>query len=134
MSDYTPPPGQYEPPPGQPPAGGVPAYPSPESGPPAGGSAGFLRSLFDFSFTHFVTPKIVKFVYVLATIGLAIGYLVFVVVSFSQSAAQGVVVLLLGAIAAIIYLAFIRMTLEFYFALVRMSEDIHHRMPGGPLG
>ena len=31
-------------------------------------SAGFLPALFDFSFTSFVTPKIVRFVYVLATV------------------------------------------------------------------
>ncbi|MGI8523536.1 MAG: DUF4282 domain-containing protein [Nocardioides sp.] len=39
---------------------------------------------------------------------------------------------MVGAVAALVYLAFIRMTLEFYLAIVRMSEDIHRRMPGGP--
>ena len=89
----------------------------------------FFAALFDFGFSTFVTPMIVKFVYVLATIGLALGYFIFVVVAFAESAAYGVIILLLGAVAALIYLAFIRMTLEFYYAIVRMSQDINRRLP-----
>jgi hypothetical protein len=92
-------------------------------------SAGFFKALFDFSFTHFVTPKIVKFVYVLATIALGIAYLVFLVAAFAKSAGLGIAVLILGAIGFVVYLAFIRMTLEFYLAIVRTSEDIHRRLP-----
>ncbi|MDF2966239.1 MAG: hypothetical protein K0Q93_17 [Nocardioidaceae bacterium] len=97
---------------------------------PAAGQKGFLGALFDFSFTSFVTPTIVKFVYILITIGLALGYLLFVVLGFAgDTPAVGIVVLLLGWIPFLVYLALARMTLEFYFALVRMSEDIHHRLP-----
>lgn len=38
-------------------------------------------------------------------------------------------VLVLGPILAIVSLAMVRMTLEFYLATVRMSEDIHRRLP-----
>jgi len=93
-------------------------------------SKGFLGALFDFSFTHFVTPMIVKFVYVLSVVVLGLTWLVFLASSFSQSAALGVAVLILGPIGMLIYLAFIRMTLEFYLAITRMSEDIHKRLPG----
>jgi hypothetical protein len=103
--------------------------PAPSLGGQADGSKGFFGALFDFSFNSFVTPKIVKLVYVLATIAIALGYLVFVVAGFKESPGVGIVVLLLGAVAAIIYLAFVRMTLEFYYAIVRMSEDINRRLP-----
>lgn len=116
-----PPPGQ---PPTQPMGGGL-------TGPGGGPSVGFFGALFDFSFTHFVTPMIVKIVYILVTVGLAIGWLVFVIAGFSDSAASGLVVLVLGAIGVVIYLALARMTLEFYLAVVRMSEDIHKRLPQG---
>ncbi len=118
----------------QPPPGA--GYPAPPSGPPQGpmGSygqqdgKGFFGALFDFSFNSFVTPKIVKFVYVLATIAIGLFVLVFVVASFaSDSPAAGVVVLFLAPIVGLIYLAFIRMGLEFCYALVRMSDDIHSR-------
>ncbi len=113
-----------------PPPSGQPPQPSGQPQPPSASDAkGFFGALFDFSFSHFITPIIVKVVYVLATIALVLGWLVFLIAGFSQSVGLGVVVLILGPIAVIIYLAFIRMTLEFYLAIVRMSEDIHHRMP-----
>jgi hypothetical protein len=119
---------------GQPPTtgfqGGATGYPTP---PPSERSAtdakGFFGALFDFSFNSFVTPKIVKIVYVLATIGLALVYLLLVLSAFSRGAGSGIIVLVIGAIAFFIYLALIRMTLEFYYAIIRMSEDIHSGRP-----
>jgi hypothetical protein len=121
MSEYgAPPPNQ--PPPNQPPAGGY-------GGPPPGpGRKGFFGALFDFTFEHFITPIIVKIVYVLAFAALVLGWLILLIGGFSQSAAAGLFVLVLGPIGVILYLAFIRMTLEFYLAIVRMSEDIHTRL------
>lgn len=119
MSDYgTPPPNQ--PPPGEPPTGGMAPQGMPRKG--------FLGALFDFSFEHFITPIIVKIVYVLALVGLVLGWLVFLVTGFAQSTGYGIAVLILGPILVILYLAFVRMTLEFYLAIVRMSEDIHQRL------
>lgn len=92
-------------------------------------ASGFFRALFDFSFTEFITPKIVKLVYILATVVLILGWFVFMVAAFSQSALAGLFVLVVGAIGVIVYLALIRMTLEFYLSIVRMSEDIHRRLP-----
>jgi hypothetical protein len=89
---------------------------------------GFFGALFDFGFEHFITPMIVKFVYILALVALVIAWLVFLVAGFADSITSGVVVLVLGPILLLLYLAFIRMTLEFYLALVRMSEDIHTRL------
>ncbi len=110
---------------GQPsnPYGSMPPAPPTESV----DAAGFFKALFDFSFTTFITPKVVKFVYILATVFLVLGWLFFMIAMFSDSAGAGLAVLLLGPILLIIYLALIRMTLEFYLAIVRMSEDIHNR-------
>ena len=105
-----------------------PSEPFGQPAPPTASSKGFFGALFDFKFEHFVTPMIVKFVYVLALIALVLGWLVFLVTGFAQDTTYGVVVLILGPIALILYLALIRMTLEFYLALVRMSQDIHTRL------
>lgn len=126
----------------RPAAGNPPQYggPPPQGGghsPWPGGQAdasseakGFFGALFDFSFTHFVTPKIVKVVYILATVALVLFYLILMLSGlFSDEPLVGVLVLLLGWIPLLVYLALVRMTLEFYFALVRMSEDIHQRLP-----
>ena len=96
--------------------------------PPTASGKGFFGALFDFKFEHFITPIIVKVVYILALVGLVIGWLVFLAAGFAQDATSGVFVLVLGPVALILYLAFIRMTLEFYLAIVRMSQDIHERL------
>ena len=91
---------------------------------------GFFGALFDFSFNSFVTPKIVKFVYVLATILLVLTYLFFVIAAFAgDNVGFGIAFLLLGWIPFLFYLALVRMTLEFYFSIVRMSQDINERLP-----
>ncbi|MDQ3324834.1 MAG: DUF4282 domain-containing protein [Actinomycetota bacterium] len=122
---------------GQPPQYGGPPPQGGGHSPWPGGQAdasseakGFFGALFDFSFTHFVTPKIVKVVYILATVALVLFYLILMLSGlFSDEPLVGVLVLLLGWIPLLVYLALVRMTLEFYFALVRMSEDIHQRLP-----
>ena len=121
------------PPPDQPPSY-HPAPPTPHGEGPAEktDAAGFLRALFDFSFSTFITPKVVRFVYVLATALIVVFWLFWLVAGFAKSPGLGLFVLVIGPIIALVYLAIIRMTLEFYLAITRMSEDIHHRLPPRP--
>jgi hypothetical protein len=105
-----------------------PSEPFGQPAPPTTSGKGFFGALFDFKFEHFITPIIVKFVYVLALIALVLGWLFFLVTGFSQSIGGGIAVLILGPVLLVLYLAFIRMTLEFYLAIVRMSQDIHQRL------
>ena len=122
---------------GQPPyeaGGGQPPYGAGGGQPPSGAGGGqvpgkgFFGALFDFSFEHFVTPMLVKAVYIVALVALGIGWLFWLVVSFSQSTGLGVGVLIFGPVLLFLYLCLIRMTLEFYLAVTRMSQDIHHRL------
>ena len=46
------------------------------------GRAGFLGALFDFSFTSFVTTKIIKVLYVLILVLVSISALVFTIAAF----------------------------------------------------
>jgi hypothetical protein len=96
---------------------------------PGRGGARFFSALFDFSFTNFVTPVLVRFVYVLATVALVLSWLVFLFAAFAQGVASGLTVLILGPVFLVIYLAVIRMSLEFFLSVVRMSIDIHQRLP-----
>lgn len=113
---------------------GAPAHPGDHGGftTGAGGqqtdAAGFFKALFDVSFTHFITPKVVKVVYLLAMVALGVMWLIVTISAFTQSAGFGLVMLLLGPVGILLYLVFIRITLEFYLATVRMSEDIHQRL------
>ena len=97
----------------------------------ASDSSGFISALFDFTFTRFVTPMLVRFVYLLATVVLAVTWLTALISGFYANVGAGLFVLIIGPIIVIIYLALIRMTLEFYLSVVRMSQDIHQRLPQG---
>jgi hypothetical protein len=119
-----PPPGPPGPPPG--PAGygygGGPVGPGPQ-----GEAKGFFAALFDFSFDSFATPAVVKVLYIIGIVLLGLGYVGVVIAGFVQGAGMGLLFLIGGAIAVLFYLTLFRITLEFYYAVVRMSEDIHHR-------
>lgn len=95
----------------------------------ADSSAGFFPALFDFSFNTFVTPKIVRIVYVLAVVWAAVGYVFAVIGGFASSIGTGLAALIFGPIVAIIWLAVVRIGLEFGISVVRMSEDVHRRLP-----
>lgn len=90
---------------------------------------GFFGALFDFGFTSFVTPTIVKVVYILATILIGLGYLILLVSSLRSGAAAAIVTLIAGGLGALVYLALVRISVEFMYAIVRMSEDINRRLP-----
>ena len=105
-----------------PPAGNPPPPPSNQP------SAGFFGALFDFTFSNFVTPILIKAIYVIALVVLVLVWIGAVIGGFSSSVGTGLAALIIGPIILVLYLAFIRMTLEIYLAIVRMSEDIHHRL------
>jgi hypothetical protein len=86
---------------------------------------GFVGSLFDFGFTSFVTPKVVKVVYVLIMAGLAlveVGYLIF---AFKTSPAFGIISLvILCPLSFFVYLALWRILLELFIVVFRIADDI----------
>ena len=89
------------------------------------GAKGFVGSLFDFGFNSFVTPKVVKVLYVLIMAGLAlaeIGYLLF---AFKESAIFGIIsLLILCPLTFLVYLALWRILLELFIVIFRISDDL----------
>src|SRR5579875_1334035 len=63
----------------------------------ASDAKGFVSSLFDFGFTSFVTPKVVKVVYALIVIVLGLGSLGFVLFAFLNSLLFGLLALIILA-------------------------------------
>ena len=97
---------------------------------------GFLGALFDFSFTSFVTTKIIKVLYVLIMILTTLAALVYTVIAFRVSALFGLLTLVIGdPLFIIIVMAFWRLILEAFVVVFRMAEDIRAlRERGGRLG
>lgn len=107
-------PGAFGPPPGQP-------------GGPQGQSNSPFAALFDFEFNSFATPAVVKILYIVGMVLLGLIYIGLLISGFAQGVGIGLVTLIGGGIAVLFYLIFFRVTLEFFYAVVRMSEDIHRR-------
>jgi hypothetical protein len=98
-------------------------------------TTGFLGALFDFGFTSFVTPKIIKVLYVLVTIGTIVSALAFTIVVFKASVAFGVVALVFGdPLIILVVMAIFRMFVEFFVVIFRAAEDIRALREGGGIG
>jgi hypothetical protein len=100
------------------------AYNAPPPG-VASSSKGFLASLFDFGFNSFVTPKVVKVVYVLMTIVISLGTIGIIITGFRVNIAAGIFFLVIVApLFFFIYLALWRIALEVFILLFRIGDDI----------
>jgi hypothetical protein len=86
---------------------------------------GFLGALFDFGFTSFVTPKVIKVLYMLIVIGTVVSALVFTFIAFKASLVFGFLTLLIGdPLFILIVLAIYRIILEVFVVGFRAAEDI----------
>ncbi len=88
-------------------------------------SRNFLNALFDFGFTSFVTPKVVKVLYLLIVVVVGLSALAFAVTMLASNLVLGLIVLLIGApLYFLVVTALYRITLEFFMVIFRMAEDI----------
>ena len=105
--------------------GPPPAGMSSMAGTQAADARGFLGALFDFSFTSFVTTKIIKVLYVLILVLAVVSALVYTIVAFRVSAGFGILTLVIGdPLFIIIVMAFWRLVLEAFIVVFRISDDI----------
>ena len=95
---------------------------------------GFVGALFDFGFTSFVTPKVIKVLYLLIVIGTVVSALVVTIIAFRASAAFGIVMLIFAdPLFILIVLAIFRIFLEFFVVTFRVAEDIRALRERGDL-
>jgi Domain of unknown function (DUF4282) len=101
----------------------------------AADKTGFLGALFDFGFSSFMTPRIIRVLYVLLMIGTVVSALAFTIIVFKVSAAFGIVTLLFGdPLVILIVMAIYRIILEFFVVTFRLAEDIQRLRERGDLG
>ncbi|WP_219413185.1 DUF4282 domain-containing protein [Pseudonocardia nigra] len=120
-------PGGYGQQPGWGPPPGQPGYGMQPAPPPRRGA---FSALFDYSFSSFATPGLVKLLYIVGSVLIVLGWLGYVIAAFTipeVGAMIGILTLVFGSVLVLFMLAMLRVSLEFYFAVVRMSEDIHHK-------
>ena len=85
---------------------------------------GFFGSLFDVSFTSFVTIRIIKVIYIITLVLIGVAALVFVVASFADSVGAGLFVLIIAApLVSLLYVIYVRVLLEIVIAIFRIAEN-----------
>ena len=86
---------------------------------------GFFSSLFDYSFSSFITPRLIKVLYVLMTISVALWTLLVILVAFKASAALGILALVIVApIFFVITMIYVRVGLELIMAFFHIHGDV----------
>jgi hypothetical protein len=84
----------------------------------------FLGSLFDFSFSSFITPKIIKVLFVIGLVLVLLLTLFYIIFAFISNIAFGVVVLILSPIIFLLYMLVVRIYLELLIVIFRIQGDI----------
>jgi Domain of unknown function (DUF4282) len=112
------------------PVAGTPATAvGPSTPPPAGsqagysGGRGFWSRFFDFSFQEFITPSLIKVLFILAMIVIGLGVLGAIIFGFMVSAGTGVFALIAALIYGFVMLLFARVGLEMIIVFFRIHED-----------
>jgi hypothetical protein len=83
---------------------------------------GFFESLMDTRFNNLITPMLIRFLYVVSMIVLAIGAIIVIVAGFANGAGRGVLTLILAPIGAVIYLIVIRLYLELIIVIFKIRD------------
>jgi len=100
---------------------------------------GFIGSLFDLSFTEFVTTRIVKILYILSIIGSGMMGIALIIGGFAaESGAAGILSLILGPVVALLYILTARVWLELVIVIFRIAENtgrlVEHQTAEGTQG
>ena len=95
----------------------------------------FFSSLFDYSFSSFVTPRIIRILYVLATILISLWTLALVLAGFNISSGAGLVMLVVvGPLLFLISMIYARVGLELIIVFFRINgnvQEIRDERTGG---
>ena len=101
----------------------TPAKPRPQR---AAGEKGFIGSLFDFSFTSLVTPKIIRVLYILFTVWTALIGLSILVIGFRTGGVWGglFTLVVIEPIFVLLTLGVYRVVLELFIVVFRIYEEM----------
>lgn len=109
--------------------GGFAQYPAAQQPNHGTNQDSFLKALFDFSFTKYVTPSVVKAIYILLTVLVALFSIVglfLILAALTEDA--GIFIFIIGlpviVVGALVTLAFYRVGLEVAVSLIRTSQSV----------
>jgi len=84
---------------------------------------GMFSLLTDLGFKRFVTPRLVRTIYLLSLAAAGIGAFAWVREGFAESFTRGLFTLVTGPLAFFLYALVARVCLEFVLAVIRIAEN-----------
>lgn len=84
---------------------------------------GFFTTLFDFSFSEFIVPKIIRILFGLGIIGAAIMTLAVIVNGFHSGFLAGLLMIILSPLFFVIGVILVRVYLEVVLVLFRIADN-----------
>ena len=85
---------------------------------------GFFGDLFDFEFKDFITVRIIKVIYILGMILIAIGALIALIAGFSRGGGASIIfTFVLVPFGALLTIIFFRVYLELVVVIFRIGEN-----------
>lgn len=85
---------------------------------------GFIGTMFDFSFSQFVTTKVIKFLLVIAMILAAIIAISIIVSGFAAAWWKGLIALILSPVIYLLIMLGFRIYLELIIVIFRIAENL----------
>jgi hypothetical protein len=84
---------------------------------------GLFQTLFDFSFTEFVTTRMIKILFFVGIVIAALGALALIGKGFNDGFFSGIIMLLIAPIVFLIYVLLVRVWCEMIIVIFRIAEN-----------
>lgn len=85
---------------------------------------GFFGSLFDFTFSEFITTRLIRVIYVLGLIVVGIGTLAILSEGFDLGFLTGMLSVVLAALVFLLGAMYLRVVLEIMIVVFRIAENV----------
>ena len=82
----------------------------------------FLRALFDFSFSQFITTRLIRLLYAIGVVIAALSALGGIIRGFNEGAGAGVVALIVAPLIFLLVVIIARVWLELVIVVFRIAE------------
>jgi len=89
---------------------------------------GFITTLFDFSFSEFLTTKIIKILYGIGVLLAGLAALSSIIYGFKLGVGAGIGVLILSPLVFLLVVVIVRIYLEIMVVLFRIAEDVREML------
>lgn len=90
-----------------------------------------FKVLTDLSFKTFITPRLVRLLYVLSLVGAGLSTFAWMISGFTTGVMYGCFTFITGPVAFFIYMLAARVVLEFLLAVFRIAEGVDRLIDQG---